>query len=393
MSGRIRLELLFVLFGIMALAMNGFGQEATKKLSPPEFKGYFKYLSIINNINLPNYSDVLTTQFVHHRLDTRWDIRKDLVLHVGWRNQVYLGDAVSMNAGFGPSLEAAQNDYLDLSANLIESGDIIWNSAFDRLYLEYYAGDLEISLGRQRINWGINTTWNPNDIFNAYSFVDFDYGERPGSDALLVRYHTGDLSSFEIASKLADEKEDIVIGGLYKFNMKKYDYQLLAGYANLYWTLGGGWAGNLGNAGWKGEWSLFIGDEEDLDNTFLVSTAVDYTFSSGFYLSGGYLYNHSGFSDESLSGIFAFEVNAQNLYPYRHSVVLFGSYAITPLLGAALTTVYSPNKNHPLFLFPNIGYSIARDWDLSFVVQTGFEKGESYFSPVQAFYLRLKLSY
>ena len=31
---------------------------------------------------------------------------------------------------------------------------------------------LQLRVGRQRINWGINTTWNPNDIFNSYNIYD-----------------------------------------------------------------------------------------------------------------------------------------------------------------------------------------------------------------------------
>ena len=37
----------------------------------------------------------------------------------------------------------------------------------------------------------MNLVWNPNDLFNAFSFVDFDYEERPGSDALRIQKYTG----------------------------------------------------------------------------------------------------------------------------------------------------------------------------------------------------------
>ena len=57
----------------------------------------------------------------------------------------------------------------------------------------------ELTLGRQRINWGVNLAFNPNDLFNAYSLIDFDYQERPGSDAIRFQYFTNELSSFETA--------------------------------------------------------------------------------------------------------------------------------------------------------------------------------------------------
>ena len=99
----------------------------------------------------------------------------------------------------------------------------------DRLYLDYVKGNLEVRLGRQRVNWGINTVWNPNDIFNAFTFTDFDYEERPGSDALRVKYYTGFASSIEIAVKAFDRKEDAVGGILWKFNKWNYDFQALVG--------------------------------------------------------------------------------------------------------------------------------------------------------------------
>jgi hypothetical protein len=372
---------------------NGVGQSETDKTPPPEIKGYVKFLSIGTNINLPFYEDYLSTQLLHHRLNLRWDFHPKWVFRVGWRNQLFYGDQVELDPSFGENLILNQDDFFGLSEYISLGDKALLNTTLDRLYMEYYAGDLEIALGRQRINWGINTIWNPNDIFNAFSFVDFDYEERPGSDAILARYYLGDVSSIEIAGKFHGEKEKVVIGGLWKFNTSGYDFQLLGGYANGYWVVGNGWAGNIKNAGWKGEWSWFIDDDLNRDNTFLITTAIDYSFTNGWYISGGYLYNHSGSGGGSISGLLAFDVSAQNLYPYKHAIMLSNIYPITPLFSAGLTTIYSPNSSHSLFLVPVITYSLKQSLDLDFTTQIGMENGESYYSPIQAFYLRLKWSY
>jgi len=123
----------------------------------------------------------------------------------------------------------------------------------DRLYLDYTSGNWQFRVGRQRINWGINTAWNPNDIFNAYSFTDFDYEEKPGSDAILAKYYINYASSIEIAVKAFDDWEKAVAGMLFSWNQWNYDFQLLAGYMQNNLVGGGGWAGNLWNAGFKGE--------------------------------------------------------------------------------------------------------------------------------------------
>ena len=53
---------------------------------------------------------------------------------------------------------------------------------------DYRDNKINFRIGRQRINWGTTTIWNPNDIFNAYNFLDFDYEERPGMDGGKFQY-------------------------------------------------------------------------------------------------------------------------------------------------------------------------------------------------------------
>ena len=62
-------------------------------------------------------------------------------------------------------------------------------------------GNFRQGSDRQRINWGQTLVWNPNDIFNAYSYFDFDYIERPGSDAIRLQYYPDYSSAIEMAVK------------------------------------------------------------------------------------------------------------------------------------------------------------------------------------------------
>jgi hypothetical protein len=374
--------------------LEAFPQEEKDPILPwPELKGYVKYLSNATSINLPAYEEFLTNQLIHHRLNIRWDVANNLTLHAGWRNQIFFGEQVKASSDFGNILLNGQDDFFSLSTNFVDSESIVFNSTLDRLYAEYYWGNLEISLGRQRVNWGINTIWNPNDIFNTFSFVDFDYEERPGSDVGLLRYYIGEVSSIEVAAKFHGNKEEMVIGGLWKFNSHEYDFQILTGYANGYFALGAGWAGNLGNAGWKGEYTWFVSDLIEVDNTFLITSGVDYSFSNGWYINGGFLFNKNGSGSSSIAELATFNVSAQNIYPYKYAILLTNSYPVTPLSSISLTVVYTPNSLHPMFLSPVVTYSIAQDWDLDFTGQIGLEKNEGYYSPLQAFFLRLKWSY
>ena len=85
--------------------------------------------------------------------------------------------------------------------SLVDNSNVVLSVIADRFYYQFAAEKLELRLGRQRINWGINTTWNPNDIFNSYNIYDFDYEEREGSDAIRLKYFPNYQSSLDLAYK------------------------------------------------------------------------------------------------------------------------------------------------------------------------------------------------
>ena len=175
------------------------------------------------------------------------------------------------------------NLYQELRNSRKGEEKFVLHSMIDRFWLKYQKDKIEISVGRQRVNWGVNTIWNNNDLFNAYNFIDFDYIERPGSDVIRFIYTGDNLSSFELVY-LPSERKGYSLAGLYKLNSFGYDFQILA--ANYFEdiVIGGGWAGNIKNAGFKGELSYFV-DKENIKNSLSFSTSVDYSTKNGFYFS------------------------------------------------------------------------------------------------------------
>ena len=111
---------------------------------------------------------------------------------------------------------------VDMSWNIFDKQSFLFNTTIDRLWLDLHYNKFQVTIGRQRINWGQTFVWNPNDIFNAYSFFDFDYVERPGSDAVRLQYFPSSSSAAELAVKVDDEN-DITAAGLYRFNRWGYD--------------------------------------------------------------------------------------------------------------------------------------------------------------------------
>ena len=367
------------------------GQESD--ISKWQFNGYIKSLQGLLDFAIePGSRETLSDNFLHHRLNASWYPSERFTLKSGIRTRLFFGEFSRFVPDYGNSLSEGGNDIADLT--LINSGsDVILHSILDRLYLQYAKDNLEIRLGRQRINWGINTIWNPNDLFNAYSFTDFDYEERPGSDALRIRYFIGYTGSIEFVLKAFDNSDEIISAALYKFNTNGYDFQIMAGWSEQDIVLGGGWAGNIKDVGFKGEFSWFNSTDAQINNTFAIALSADYSFKSSFFLVGGLLFNDAGINDQN-SNLFTFDLSARNLYPYSWSVFVQTSYPINPLLNGAMAFIYSPVEGHPIFLSPTLTYSIANNLDVDLVGQIVLQDGPNgYGSQTNVFYLRMKWSY
>lgn len=360
-----------------------------------ECRGYVKSLQGLYFLDpVPSSENgLLVDHLMHNRLNTGLQIGTKWRVQAELRTRLFYGEIVRNNADFANKIDNVNNDIWDLSSVWWKGNGIIGHSMFDRLYLEYYGGDWEVRLGRQRINWGISTVWNPNDIFNAFSFTDFDYEERPGSDALRVKRYLGFLSSIEVVIKTSLDYEERTMALCYKTNIGSTDFQLLTGVFKEEWVLGLGWASNLGDAGLKGEITWFYPIIEGIKQSFAATTGVDYSFLSGLYVQVGFLYNSNGQNGKSVGQLFNFELSAKNLYPYTFAIFNQYSYSINPLLRGGLSVIYSPVKGNPLFINPGLTASIAQDWDVDLVGQIVFDEEEKYRSPLQAFFLRFKWSF
>ncbi len=369
-----------------------------------QVQGYLKYLN--SSIFIPTEQSplpilsskkfLLNDNLLHNRLKINYFASDEITFHAEIRNRLFWGDQVRFTllsgGDFLEGIDSGSNGFFDWSAGAQSNNGYAVHTTLDRFYGEWAKGDWEVRLGRQRVNWGISTIWNPNDIFNAYNFVDFDYEERPGSDALRVKRYLGFASSIEVAVNAFRKKEDAIGALKANFHTGTYDWQVLAGVVEEHLTLGGGWAGNLGDASLKGEASWFHPLKDSLENSYAATVAVDYTFENQLYLSGGVLFNSNG-TTASGGDLFSFELSARNLYPYKYSILAQASYPVNPLLNGFLIVVYSPGDAHAMFVNPVLTYSLSQNWDLDLVGQIVFLNEDKYRSTVQAGFIRVKWSF
>jgi len=356
-----------------------------------DFNGYVKFMpSLVFN----DEGTVLMDNLVHNRLNFSFYSKKGATVVAQFRNRIFFGESVRSIPDYGEYVNK-YDGVLPLEWRWINNGNVVANTIVDRFYYDYSNEKFQLRIGRQRINWGINTTWNPNDIFNSYNIYDFDYEEREGADAIRMKFFPNYFSSFDIAYKFTGNWDDDVFALNYKMNKWNYDFQFQAGKFQHYITFGTGWAGSLGLIGFKGEANFFNSYTAERNNALSASTSFDYAFNNGLYLLGTYLFNSTGTNNIIDPTLPVFNnPDAANLMPTKHNVMFQGSYPISPILNASLGTIYSYGINN-VTIFPMVTYGLLTNLDVDFIGQFFWQETptENFQNIGNVVYCRFKYSF
>ncbi|MDD3812946.1 MAG: hypothetical protein PHV14_11735 [Bacteroidales bacterium] len=290
-----------------------------------------------------------------------------------------------------------------LSQTISSANSSILLTTFDRLNLEYSNESFSVTAGRQRINWGQSFAWNPNDIFNAYSFLDFDYEERPGSDAVRIRIFPGFSSVVDFAVKM-DRDNRITAAGLYRFNKWGYDLQFMAGIIGKEdITAGAGWSGSLGKVGFTGEAAYFHPQKNFRDTTgvVIVSAGLNYMFSNSLMINveGAYNSYFNNISPESFTDLYYSPLSVKRITFSKFSWLTQISYPVHPLINASLAAMYLPSLGDGFIAMPSLAYSAGNNFEISIRAQLfsgEFQKNENQGSvseKINMVFLRFRYSF
>ena len=358
---------------ITILVVPLFSQESNPKLT---VGGYLKYMQTTTFTDI--HEDWITDNLIHNRVDFAYYPKNYLSLNLSVRNRVFYGQQVQMlSLPGGNNLYAEMIDnntgFFDFTWNYFENNAFFFSTNIDRVYVDFQFADLAITTGRQRINWGQTFVWNPNDLFNAYNYFDFDYEEKPGTDAIRMQYYLNYASRLELAAAVNTDTS-ITAAVLYQFNKWQYDIQFISGlYRNDDVVVGTGWSGNLLKGAFRGEVSYFH-PLENLSDTIgiaLVALGYDYTFKNSLMLQFEYLFS-SGIDSDTDFNMMAFynqKLNAKNLGFFRHTIFGTLAYPINPLMSIAIAGMYSPTNNFT-FIGPALTVSLSDNFELNLNVQT-----------------------
>lgn len=351
------------------------------------------YVKLLNTVAIPASDDPwLFDNFIHNRLNLRWYLFDYLTIKIEARTRFFFGQSNQINPQFAQQVNSSL-DYLVLGGEVAEGDSYLLNAFIDRAYLDWYQGKWQVIVGKQRINWSKSYVWNPNDIFNAYSFFDFDYEERRGADAVLIKYNTGVSSSLEVASNVEETIDLVTIAAKYNLSQAGYDFQLLGGKYQTDVMAGVGWAGQIKEAGFKGEVSYFYPYKfAHVQSTLVADVSADYYFSSTLNVRLEAIYNSNPRMPTG-NLFFLQPVMAKELTFNHYSVFTSVGYDVTPLIAANVSSIcYVDDPS--FFINPTVTFNLSGNTEFLLAAQLFGGTRSSTFGKVGSYvFTRLKWSF
>ncbi|GAF02061.1 hypothetical protein JCM21142_1687 [Saccharicrinis fermentans DSM 9555 = JCM 21142] len=324
---------------------------------------------------MPSYtwqrkSDKLWDNLIHNRIHLNYSNNEYSSIRIEVRNRFFLGETVRHTPLYKFYLN---NDpgWVDMSFNWGSSKSFVVNTVIDRLSYERSWGKWQLEAGRQRVSWSKSLVWNPNDVFNSYSYFDFDYEERPRMDGLHLTYDVDDEQRFEAVLKV-DGSAKVTSALLYGFSKAGYDFQLLAGQMNQEdYLLGAGWSGSVADAGFYGELSFLSPINQKNDDILVLSVGSNYTFHQSLTVRGEYLYSSNlNSSFEDFGSLIFYTSSIKKLSVTEHSYMLSVGCPVTPSLDVSLAYVgFSFPVLKSFYVSPAIEYSLNEQLSLSGIFQ------------------------
>ena len=338
------------------------------------------YVKQLGNLSFSKQMDHYRyDNLIHNRLNSQWNMGKRWVGKLEIRNRIFNGytvESLSLANTQLPALPtygqvlAQDNGLVDLSWTWMDGRQVVGHTTIDRLSLAYRREKWELKVGRQRINWGKTMAWNPNDLFNTYSYLDFDYEERPGADAVRFQYFSGYASGLEVAIRPHESLNESVAAVMLKHNHFGYDFQWLVGSYFTELAVGLGWAGNIKGVGFKGEATYFHPRENWQEQSGFVNATLgfDYVFPNSLYAQVEFLYNGNWDDTQSAAALLTRPLPANNLFIAQTALLVGGSYQIHPLVSLNASAIVSPTDEVYIFV-PGLTISLNENLDFLLTAQ------------------------
>lgn len=332
-----------------------------------EFSGYAANLPVYDRI-APTLGTLFGTDSDLFLDITRIRLRPTLVLWDGGRIALEHEVDILYQSMSLPGFQVLETgtmprQVVDLRWDPILEGHSTLTHFVDRLYFRHNTLTSSLVIGRQRIAWGTGRIWNPTDLFNPINPASFDKIEKDGADAASFTYYFGNFTSLEAVYNPENRFKQWNAALRFHTNIATYDISAMGGYFDRRVVAGGDFAGNVFDAGVRGEGIVSINKDSTADSFVRFILGADYQLTSRLYGLIEYQYNSEGAKDRfryELVRLFRGEI----LNVARHYLFVLATYQLHPLVNASLS--WNANiQDGSGFVSPALNYSVSANADLS----------------------------
>jgi len=315
----------------------------------------------------PGHPENRFTNLLHMRQNLRWYVASPVTAGLELKERLFSGQGAG-DLARGINAFTLRLPRFDWTGTLVDRDEAYCEAGIDRFWIELTHRGLELTVGRQRIAWGTNLLYNPIDIFNPSSPLDFDNEEKPGTDAVRVTLYPGPNSVVEAAWAPGREAALTSAALRLKINRMGYDWVFIGGRRASDHVAGFAWAGSIADGGFRGEF-LYAdprsGEESEAPRHLSAAISGDYTFRNSLYIQTSVLYNSRGTTGDAGGLVQIESYQHGDLSPARFS--LSGEIAgdLTPLWRADFLMIINPGDGSGYY-GPSLSWSAMTDLDLVF---------------------------
>ena len=211
--------------------------------------------------------------------DWEWDPRTELTLQASLRDS---------NVRF----------FADVSGWIEQRGEDWYSDAdVNRLYVRMFLPKVDLTLGKQQINWGTGRAWSPSDIFNPPDALNPDR-QRNGVTAALLTIPHGPLAYTSMVLAEDPKSDDLAMGMRYHGYTDGIDWSVFLATRKQNPILGGDLAMDLAGLGVHSELTYEPDFPYDDGGRLLWLMGSDYSWAKGKLVwMGEYLYDSTGAKD------------------------------------------------------------------------------------------------
>ncbi len=263
-------------------------------------------------------------------------------------------------AGLSQTLGAGNEQLV----SLLTSNGAALSIDLRKLYLAVYTDPMDISMGRQIINYGVGTLFSPIDAFSTPSLTDLDY-QRSGSDVVRLEIPFGEVSGLDAVSTVSQKVTGLTSALKLYTNVADYDVALVGLYRGVRNEL-------IAGADFKGD--LLVGIHGEAVQHFLYDPwrsyfegmfGADYSFGGKLFLAAEYYYNGDPVAPGSIAAadLASALAAAQQVFINRHYLYGDVRYLLNDLTSVGISSVVDLSAGS-LLTTAQLAYNVVQNADL-----------------------------